>query len=266
MVVPTPSDLGAMPSPGGASARLNAATEELRMFTLARDALCRAASAAAFACVTLLVLATTAHAQAARTGEPRYPVRPVPMHEADEIRLAESAAPAEISSRAAIYVLRASGPVRAREGTNGATCMVARDLHEGSLYPICFDQEGSRTLLQQELMELSGRAAGLSEEAVRARVTAAYASGALKVPTRPAIAYMMSPRQVLFSSPLPEGRRVGSWHPHVMISVPYATPEQFGLAGTSIEIVGVDRAGEPGAQLVVVVPRWSDSTAAGGRP
>ena len=80
-----------------------------------------------------------------------------------------------------------------------------RDLHEGSRYPICFDREGAKTTLLREIKEGSLRAKGTSEAEVRKSVEAAYASGELKMPSRPAMAYMMSPYQVLFSSPLADG-------------------------------------------------------------
>lgn len=195
---------------------------------------------------------------------PRYPVPPALLPEADEIRLAESAAPSEVSSKAGIYVLRASGPALVREGTNGVMCMVARDLHEGSRYPICYDAEGSRTLMQQELLELRLRVEGKSEPEVKAAVAAAWADGTLRAPARTSVAYMMSARQVLFSSPDSSGRRVGAWHPHLMISSPGARGEDFGLAAESaVPTMSVDRAGMPGAQLVVVVPDWADSTKRG---
>ena len=202
-----------------------------------------------------------AQAQAPRTPA-RYPVRPAPLAEAEEIRLAESAAPREVSSRAGIYVLRPTGPEQVRQSSNGVMCMVARDLHEGSRYPICYDAEGSRTLMQQELMELRLRVEGKTEPEVKAAVAAAWADGTLKTPTRTALAYMMSAHQVLFSSPDSSGRRVGPWHPHLMISAPGARGTDFGLAHESaIQTISVDREGLPGAQLVVVVPAWSDSAA-----
>ena len=203
----------------------------------------------------------TAQAQAPRAPAP-YPVRPAPLPEAEEIRLAESAAPREVSSRAGIYLLRPTGPEQVRPSSNGVMCMVARDLHEGSRYPICYDAEGSRTLMQQELMELRLRVEGKTEPEVKAAVAAAWADGTLKVPSRTVLAYMMSAHQVLFSSPDSSGRRVGPWHPHLMISAPGARGTDFGLAHESaIQTISVDREGLPGAQLVVVVPAWSDSAA-----
>src|SRR5262245_15142475 len=116
---------------------------------------------------------------------PGYPSRPRPLPEAEEIALAQTAAPAEISGAATIYVLRDSGPAMARQGTNGCTCMVSRDLHEGSLYPICFDQEGSRSEFPRELMELRLRFEGRSEAEVKSAVAAAYAARKLRAPAKP---------------------------------------------------------------------------------
>ena len=188
----------------------------------------------------------------------RYPVRPAILAEAEEIRLARTAAPREVSEKAAVWVLRAGGPVKAREGTNGAECIVTRDLHEGSLYPICYDAEGSRTLMQHELLSLKLRAEGKTEAEVKAALAAGLRAGTLKTATKPSIAYMMSPEQVLFSSPDSAGFRVGAWHPHVMIAAPNARPEDFGLAhDTENPHLSVEGAGTPAAQLIVVVPGWS---------
>ena len=212
--------------------------------------------AAELAAIVALVFVTPPlHGQ-----EEAYPERPRPLPEAEEIALAMSAAPAEISAKATVYVLRATGPARAREGTNGCTCMVSRDLHKGSLYPICFDQEASRTAFPRELMELRLRFEGKNEAEVKSAVTAAYANGTLRHPARAAVVYMMSSRQVLFSSPLPEGRRVGAWHPHLMVAMPNATEEQlgFGEDGSAGDLQ-LDRGGEAEAQLIVPVTWWADS-------
>lgn len=189
-----------------------------------------------------------------------YPVPPRPMVETEEIALAMTAAPAEISSAADVWVLRASGPAKARAGTNGCSCMVSRDLHEGSLYPICFDREASRTVLKRELLELELRAKGRSEADVQRAVEAAYEKGELETPAKPAVSYMMSSRQVLFANANADGRRVGAWSPHVMIYMPNATGEQFGLAQESkVTQFFVSNDGTRGAHFIVKVPQWADS-------
>jgi hypothetical protein len=192
-----------------------------------------------------------------------YPVIPRALPDSEEIVLARSAAPAEISGAAAIYTVSAGKAVQLRAGTNGCSCMVARDLHEGSLYPICFDVEGTKSVLPRELMEVSLRSIGRPEDAIAKAVDSAYQAGALRPPAALAIAYMMSSRQVLFSSPLADGVRVGAWHPHVMLYVPNATAEQLGLRADSR--VGVIAVGAPNtrrAEIIIKVPEWADGTAA----
>jgi hypothetical protein len=190
-----------------------------------------------------------------------YPTRPTARPEAEEIALAIGAAPREISGKADIWILTTErGPTKVRDGTNGCTCMVNRDLHEGSLYPICFDQEGTRSTFRQQLLELSLRFRGRSEQQVKDTVAEAFRLGTLIPPARPSIAYMMSSRQVLFSSPDSSGRRVGPWHPHIMISMPYARAEQFGLGDPShIDGLSLDDSGAAGASLIIRMPTWADS-------
>lgn len=191
-----------------------------------------------------------------------YPVRPAPLGDSAEIALAVSAAPRDVSDRATVYAVH-DGQVRIlRTGSNGAACMVARDLHAGSLYPICYNAEGARTVLPRELMEVRLRSLGANEDSVKRAVAAAYTHGELKPPTGLAIAYMMSPRQVLFSQPGPGGRRVGAWHPHLMFYVPNATPAMFGLSGEDGEPIGLSSSGTPQAEMIVKVPAWADGTPA----
>jgi hypothetical protein len=49
-----------------------------------------------------------------------------------QIELALSAAPTEVSSKAAVYILGAKGYEKAREGTNGFSCLVERSFKRGS--------------------------------------------------------------------------------------------------------------------------------------
>lgn len=207
-----------------------------------------------------LMLFTSSIALAQAPAKPvAYPSRPKPLGEAEEIALATSAAPEEISSRADVYVLRDTAFIKVRNGTNGCACVVGRDSHEGSLYPICFDQEGARTLLYREMMEGSLRARGLDESAIRRAVDSAYIRGELRLPARSALAYMMSPRQELFSTPDAAGVRVGAWSPHLMITLPGVPLTQLGLADQSkVDIVQINDVRGSHSELVVKVPKWSD--------
>ena len=210
--------------------------------------------------ITILSLLTMPAAVFAQVAG--YPVPPRTLGESEEIALAMTAAPDEVSSKADIYVLRGTDYVKVRAGTNGCACMVGRDLHDGSRYPICFDQEGSKTALMREIRESSLRAKGTAEAEVQRIIDAAYKSGELRMPARPAMAYMMSPNQVLFSSPNADGVRVGAWAPHLMLMMPDVAPAQLGLAEpSSVDIIQIHREGNHHAELVVKVPTWSD-----GRP
>jgi len=211
--------------------------------------------------VLLVTYASTAGAQAAPNG---YPVKPVPLSDSAEIALAVSAAPPELSDQATVYAVRDGQVLTIRRGSNGSACVVARDLHGGSLYPICYNPEGARTVLTRELLEVRLRSLGASEDSVERAVAAGYASGQLEPPKSLAMAYMMSPRQVLFSSPRAEGRRVGAWHPHLMFFMPGATPSMFGLSSEDAEPVAVSGSGTPRAEVVVKVQKWADGTPVAG--
>lgn len=191
----------------------------------------------------------------------RWPVTPKPLDEAHEIALAMSAAPAEISERADIYVLRNTGFVKVRAGTNECACLVARDYHEASRYPICFDQITATTWLRREMKEGALRAQGVPEPEVQRQVEAAYTTGELSWPSRPGVAYMMSRQQVLFSSPDATGVSAGSWWPHIMLILPDVNAEQLGLAAKSqVREFQIQPRGHKHSELIVKLPAWSDGT------
>jgi ketosteroid isomerase-like protein len=205
--------------------------------------------------VPLMSVLSTAPAQ------DTYPAKPVPLPDSQEVALAMSGAPAAVSANATIYAVRDGRVITLRAGKHSASCMVSRDLHPGSVYPMCFDAEASRTLLQRELLQNRLRTEGKSEDDVRAATAEAYARGTLKEPTRIAVTYMMSPRQVLFSSPSASGVRAGRWWPHLMISAPKLDAATLGLdADAQTESFSVDSDGDTRKQLIVKVPHWSDGS------
>lgn len=207
--------------------------------------------------VSFLLLTATLVTSARAQDAARYPVRPTSLADAEEIALAMTAAPEEVSSRADIYALKGTRFEKIRPGTNGTACMVARDYHPGSLYPICFDQEGVRTLMLREMREVSLRAEGVPESRIDSLVQQELESGKLPRATKTALAYMMSPRQVLYSSADSTGRRVGQWFPHVMMANVGISKEQLGL---SSRYLYVQAGGEAGTlhEFVVLTAVWSD--------
>lgn len=215
-------------------------------------------------CTSFLFVATSVAAaqgtSAASSARTAYPAKPTPLADSAEIALARSAAPDELSKDAAVYTVKDGRVITLRAGTNGSSCMVARDYHPGSLYPICFNPEGTRTVLRRELLQMKLRSLGVPEDSIDYAVAAAYTTGELEVPTTMALAYMMSPSQVLFSEASKNGRRVGAWHPHLMFYVPGATPAKIGLATASSGPISVSSAGTPQAELIVKLPQWADGT------
>lgn len=209
--------------------------------------------------IAAMLVASVARLADAQSPPSAYPAKPVPLPDSIEIALAMSAAPAELSSSATVYAVRDGKVLTLRAGTNGSSCMVARDSHAGSLYPICYNPEGTRTVLERELMQVRLRTLGVAEDSIDRAVEAAYKSGELEIPKDVALAYMMSPQQVLFSNARKEGRRVGAWHPHLMLYMPGATPAKFGLSDTGTgDPIQVGAPGTPQAEVIVKLPKWAD--------
>ena len=92
---------------------------------------------------------------------------------------------------AAVYVLGPKGYEKAREGSNGFSCLVQRVRRVVS--PVCYDAEGSRTTLLADFRREELKAAGMDETKVQEALAAEYEKGELKAPQRPGIAYMLSP-------------------------------------------------------------------------
>ena len=141
----------------------------------------------------------------------------------DRIKLAESAAPPEISGKAAVYLLERTGYVKVREGTNGFSCFVDRQ----TLYnmePTCFDAEGSATTLRSRLYAEQQRANGKTEEQINAAIEQGYKTGKFQAPRKPGIVYMMSDHIYLLIS----GNQMLHYPPHLMFYAPYATDKDIG--------------------------------------
>ncbi len=172
-----------------------------------------------------------------------------------EIALARSAAPKEVSAGAEIYVLTERGYDVAVRGTNGNACLVSRSWPE-SLEPQCFDPEAVQTVMQIDLRRGALTQAGASMETINREIEEGLRRGVFRVPTRPAMTYMMSSAQVLYND---EGKRVGAWQPHLMIFYPNLTSEQLGLGSTPnpAAAIVVDP-GKPLAKIIIIVKNAID--------
>jgi hypothetical protein len=204
-----------------------------------------------FVFATLLCGATLPVAAQSAAGTARLPVL---MDEEAEIALARSAAPAAISSDADIWVLRRGGHVKVKSGSTGVACLVTRD-HPESLYPMCYDAAGARTILPIALREQKLREQGWTAERIAADVAAAIEKGELAVPERSAIAWMQSADQVIYNGQ--DGPRVGAWRPHIMIYWPYATESTTGVTPLADGDFMIREPGTPTAHLIIISRDWA---------
>jgi hypothetical protein len=165
-----------------------------------------------------------------------------------KIKLAESAAPPEISGKATIYVLERTGYVKAREGTNAFTCFVDRQAPV-NLEPTCFDAEGGATTFLTRVFVEEERAKGRSEADINASVAANYKTGRFRAPGKPGIVYMMSDQGFLF---VPGANTMVAIPPHLMFYAPYATDKDIGSPPAAANMPRILRAGQPDAYIVVI--------------
>jgi hypothetical protein len=166
----------------------------------------------------------------------------------ERIKLAESAAPPEISSHATVYLLEQTGYVKIREGTNGFSCFVDRQTPLNQ-EPTCFDAEGSSTTLPTRLYTEEQRAKGKSEEQIKAEIDAGYKNGKYKPPSRPGIVYMMSDHGYLL---VPGTNKLVHIPPHLMFYAPYATDKDIGSPPAAANMPHLIRPGQPDAYIIVV--------------
>ena len=180
-----------------------------------------------------------------------------------QITLAESAAPAEVSSKATVYVLGPKGYEKAREGTNGFSCFVGRHFvkaAETTIEPQCLDAEGSRTLLPAHLHGEELRTNGRSEAEIKADIASGYKEGRYQYPSKPGFLYMMSSQNRLRAVP---EHGTGIFPPHLMFYAPNMTTKDIGLDAQSLEKLDYLGMTHPGAgdNLIVVLPMTSISAA-----
>jgi hypothetical protein len=168
-----------------------------------------------------------------------------------EIELALSAIPPHLRAEARVYVLGQDGYTQARAGTNGFACLVRRHgavpgTFSDSLAPVCYDREGSNTLLPAVLDEVHLLQQGVLPEQVAAKIEAAWAEGKYTAPG-PGVSYMLSPVFRL------NGRN-DAYVPHLMFYAPHKADSDVGASGDRLDYVPFIQApGRPSAVMVVPV-------------
>lgn len=177
------------------------------------------------------------------------PALPPLLPEAREIELARSAGLPAWTGEATIYTLRRGGFQIARQGSNGFTCMVQRDQPD-TLEPICYDPEGTATILPRTLREAQLREQGKTEAEVAADTQERFRTGEYRAPRRTGIAYMLSKENRVFN-----GEKVIWFPPHLMFYAPYAKSADIGAAPQHMpQSPLVLFEGDPHAYIIVVVP------------
>ena len=124
------------------------------------------------------------------------------MPESLEVRYALSAAPPHLRAGATTYVLDPSkGYMLNHSGTNGVSCIVVRSdwqwpdqpFRDDIAWPVCFDAEGSKTLLQDYIYTAELRARGMDAKQVHLEVRKKFGTQGYPNPARTGVAYMIAP-------------------------------------------------------------------------
>ena len=150
-----------------------------------------------------------------------------------QISIALSAGPSEIRDKATVYVLGPKGFEKAREGTNGVSCLVSRHFvtpTDTTIEPMCYDAEGSETLLVADLYREELRSKGTSEAEIKAEIAKGYKAGRFKAPSKTGIRYMLSSDNRLGPTPDHKTVRVP---PHFMFYAPYMSGKDLGFDSDS---------------------------------
>jgi hypothetical protein len=151
-----------------------------------------------------------------------------------------SAAPPHLRDKATVYLLDpAKGYVVDRQGTNGISCVVVRTdwqftapLRDDVFWAVCFDAEGSKTLLQDYLYAAELRARGGDARSVHAEVTRRFGTPTSPNPSRTGVAYMIAPiMRGYTSAPTPVTMNM----PHYMFYAPNLKSADIGGGGFSKE-------------------------------
>jgi hypothetical protein len=189
-----------------------------------------------------------------------------------EIALARSAAPPAISGEATVMVLTRRGYEKAVDGKNGFVCLIDRAWQSPfgdpefwnpkGRAPVCFNPAAARSVLPFEFRVTELVLAGLTKDAILARMKESVARNEFGPPEVGAMSYMMSKGQFLNDG-------VVHWHPHLMFYMPgEMNGSSWGAnlpAGSAVYGGGEDLPGGgrmPSTIFFVPVPHWSDGSLA----
>jgi hypothetical protein len=191
----------------------------------------------------LFVAALAASPAAAQpSAPPDHPMLPRDL----EIELALNAAPKHLREGATVLVLDSTGYVKAREGSNAFTCFVSR--RGGDMFPVCWDAEGTRSLVPIDLDAATLRLGGASNADIERRIADGFKNGRYRAPSRAGVAYMLSPLRYRIDE---QGRVTRTNpNPHIMFYGPNLTDADVG--GVRGSFVFMNKVGPDGMIIVPV--------------
>lgn len=183
---------------------------------------------------------------AAAQGNTPTPAYDFSLPREEKIKLAESAAPPEVSGAATVYALEKTGYTKVRDGSNGFSCFVDRQT-PWNQEPTCFDAEGSATTLLTRLFVEQERAQAKTESEIKSELDEGYRTGRFKAPAKPGIVYMMSDKIFLYIN-----NKLIHGPAHLMFYAPYATEKDIGSPPGGRNMPHLIRAGQPDAYIIVL--------------
>ncbi|MBI2681387.1 MAG: hypothetical protein HYX25_10340 [Candidatus Solibacter usitatus] len=162
-----------------------------------------------------------------------------------EIELALSAAPKHLREGATVLALAPAGYAKVKEGSNAFTCIVSR--LQGDFFPVCFDAEGTRTMLPVYVDDAKLRLGGKSNSDIDRQIAEGFREGRYQAPARPGVAYMLSPMRCKIDEAGRITRTPSA--PHIMFYAPNLTDADIGGARGAVAFV--NRTGPHG---MIIVP------------
>lgn len=177
-----------------------------------------------------------------------------------EVALALSGGPAYLRDGATVYVYTTNGFEKAKEGTNGFTCLVNRDAFfygAANFKPTCWDAEGRTSYVPVMLRVGELLAAGKSTAEIRADIEAGFKSGTYRRPTKGDVAYMSAGDVRLDAS----GKITATaFQGHMMFYAPVVTSADLGYTpeaakkDRTLPFVFAGGAGGPDLAYIIAVP------------
>jgi hypothetical protein len=225
----------------------------------------------AIVAVSTAAIALGAAGAGAQSAKPYAEMRPVAVYlmpdQAEEMRLARSAAPKSISGAAEIMVLGRNGYTIAVKGTNGFVCMVQRAFAAGTDFseywnpknrsPGCFNAAAARSYMQAILLKARLAMSGKTVAEIARATATARDRHEFSDPEPGAMCYMMSKEQYLNDA----GK---AWHPHLMFFAASHPADAWGANHDDSPLIASDDIDAHVTILMLTVGHWSDGSAAGG--